>query len=72
MAKWVASISMFLREHRVLKRLLFLDFPFNTKLTHKILIHLSFSESDLKEYYMKNNSINIRFTYPNNSSIMKS
>jgi hypothetical protein len=27
MAKWVASISMFLREHRVLKRLVFLDSP---------------------------------------------
>jgi hypothetical protein len=62
MAKWVASISMFLQKNRVLKRLLFLDFPFNTKVTPKIRIHLSFSESDLKEYYMKNNSINIRFT----------
>jgi hypothetical protein len=53
MAKWVASISMFLRERRVLKRLLFLDFPFKPKLTHKILIHLSFSESDLKECCIK-------------------
>jgi hypothetical protein len=48
----------------VLKRLLILDFPFNTKLTYKILIHLSFSESDLKGYYMKNNSTNIHFTSP--------
>jgi len=63
---------MFLQKNRVLKRLLFLDFPFNTKLTHKILIQLFFSESDLKEYYMKNNSINIRFTYPNHSRSMKS
>jgi hypothetical protein len=67
MAKWVASISMFLRKSKVYKRFLFLDFPLNIRQTLNnpvLIIQLSFAKSDLKENNMKSDSINILLPFP--------